>query len=80
MAQTTRLSDEEKSLLLDTNYVDWAGLHSDVLLSIAAHRATSHNNAPPRSKILTASKLRIFDQFQGKWFPNSIVDDPVKQK
>ena len=80
MAQTTRLSNDEESLLLDKNYVDWAGLHSDVLLSIAAHRATSLNNAPPRSKMLTASKLRIFDQFQGKWFPNSIANDPVKQK
>lgn len=48
MVHTTRLSDGEKSLLLNKNYGDWVGLHSNVLLSIVTHRVKNLNNNPPR--------------------------------
>ena len=43
MASTTRLSKEEKLLILDEGCVDWAGLSADVLMAITDHVPCDHS-------------------------------------
>ena len=78
MASTTRLSNEEKLLILDKGCVDWAGLSADVLMAIATFRATTLRNAAPRSKMLTAAKLSIFDCFQESYYLETVSECPAK--
>ena len=77
-APTTRLTNDEKIMMMDANFVDWAGFSANVLLANAVYRGTSMNNCPPRSKKLTACKLRIIQAFQQNNYPESVLGNSEK--
>ena len=52
-AKTTRLSDEEKALLIDKGHVDCAKLLTDLLMFVAINCATTIANAGVCCKKLT---------------------------
>ena len=72
LSKHTRLTNDEKMMWLDTNFVDWAGFGIDILYANAIHRATSLENCPPRTKKLTATKLKIISSFQVQFCPDSV--------
>ena len=78
-SKTTRLSAEEKALLINKRHVDWAKLLTDFLMAVAVNRATTQGNAPIRSKKLTAAKLSLLDVFQAAFDPESVRGDSVKK-
>ena len=77
-SNTTRLSDEEKALLIDKGHVDWAKLLTDLLMFVAINRATTITNAVVRCKKLTSAKLSLLDDFQKGFDPESVRGDRTK--
>ena len=77
-AKTTRLSAQEKALLIDKRQVDWVKLLTDFLMHVAINRATSQGDAPICSKKLTAAKLSLLDRFQAAFDPESVRGDRTK--
>ena len=78
-SKTTRLSAEEKALLIDKRHVDWATLLTDFLMAVATNRATTQGDAPVRSKKLTSAKLSLLDHFQAAFDPESVSNDRTKR-
>ena len=77
-AKTTRLSDEEKALIIDKGHVDWAKLLTKLFMFAAINRATTMGNAAVRSKKLTSAKLFLLDDFQKAFDSESFLGHCTK--